>query len=52
MNTVLAGLIYKSCAVYLNDTAIASPTFEQHLIDLEEVLARLKSAGLSLKLSK
>lgn len=52
MNTVLAGLIYKSCAVYLNDTVLASPTFEQHLMDLEEVLARLKSAGLSLKLSK
>lgn len=52
MNTVLAGLIYKSCAVYLNDIVIASPTFEQHLADLEEVLARLKSAGLSLKLSK
>lgn len=52
MNTVLAGLIYKSCAVYLNDIVIASPTFEQHLADLAEVLARLKSAGLSLKLSK
>lgn len=52
VNTVLAGLIYKSCAVYLNDIVIASPTFEQHLADLEEVLARLKSAGLSLKLSK
>lgn len=36
MNNVLAGLIYKLCAVYLDDIVVASPTFEQHLIDLEE----------------
>ncbi|KAI2647570.1 Retrovirus-related Pol polyprotein from transposon 17.6 [Labeo rohita] len=52
MNTVLAGLIYKSCAVYLDDIVVASPTFEQHLVDLKEVLARLESAGLSVKLEK
>ncbi len=28
----------------------ASPTFEQHLVDLKEVLTRLESAGLSVKL--
>lgn len=37
MNNVLAGLIYKTCAVYLDDIVVASPTFEQHLTDLEEV---------------
>ncbi|XP_039457446.1 butyrophilin subfamily 3 member A2-like isoform X1 [Oreochromis aureus] len=52
MNSVLAGLIYKTCAVYLDDIVIASPTFEQHLVDLEEVLGRLQAAGLSLKLKK
>ncbi len=52
MNTVLAGLVYKTCAVYLDDIVVASPTFEQHLTDLEEVLNRLKAAGLSLKLKK
>ncbi|KAF7640705.1 hypothetical protein LDENG_00021390, partial [Lucifuga dentata] len=52
MNTVLAGLTYKSCAVYLDDIVVASPTFEQHLSDFQEVLSRLKNAGLSLKLSK
>uniref|UniRef100_A0A3B3D9F3 ribonuclease H n=1 Tax=Oryzias melastigma TaxID=30732 RepID=A0A3B3D9F3_ORYME len=52
MNNVLAGLIYKSCAVYLDDIVVASPTFEQHLFDLKDVLDRLKSAGLTLKLSK
>lgn len=52
MNNVLAGLIYKSCAVYLDDIVVASPTFEQHLADLKEILDRLQSAGLTLKLSK
>ncbi len=52
MNSVLAGLIYKSCAVYLDDIVVASPTFEQHLIDMREVLTRLESAGLSFKLEK
>ncbi len=52
MNNVLAGLIYKCCPVYLDDIGIASPTFEQHLVDLQEVLSRLESAGLTLKLNK
>ncbi|KAL1273648.1 hypothetical protein QQF64_026462 [Cirrhinus molitorella] len=52
MNSVLVGLIYKSCAVYLDDIVVASPTFEQHLADLKEVLTRLESAGLSVKLEK
>ncbi|KAL7836385.1 hypothetical protein AOLI_G00276690 [Acnodon oligacanthus] len=52
MNTVLAGLVYKCYAVYLEDVVIASPTFEQHLLDLEQVFSRLESAGLSLKLGK
>ncbi|KAL6455153.1 hypothetical protein MHYP_G00364060 [Metynnis hypsauchen] len=52
MNNVLSGLIYKCCAVYLDDIVIASLTFEQHLADLREVLSRLYSAGLSLKLKK
>nr|XP_024655110.1 interferon-induced protein 44-like [Maylandia zebra] len=38
--------------IYLDDIVIASPTFEQHLVDLEEVLGRLQAAGLSLKLKK
>ncbi|KAL7886034.1 hypothetical protein AOLI_G00063290 [Acnodon oligacanthus] len=52
MNTVLAGLVYKCCAVYLDDVVIASPTFKQHLLDLGQVFSRLESAGLSLKLGK
>ncbi|KAI4875091.1 hypothetical protein NFI96_025165 [Prochilodus magdalenae] len=52
MNTILAGLIYKCCAVYLDDIVIASPTFEQHLLDLREVFLRLEKAGLTLKPGK
>ncbi|KAL7869713.1 hypothetical protein AOLI_G00137010 [Acnodon oligacanthus] len=52
MNTVLAGLTYKICTVYLDDTVEASPKFKQHLKELSEVLTRFQSAGLSLKLSK
>lgn len=52
MNSVLAGLIYRCCAVYLDDIVVASPTFKQHLNDLREVLSRLKSAGLTIKLVK
>lgn len=52
MNSVLAGLIYRCCAVYLDDIVVASPTFKQHLDDLREVLSRLKSAGLTIKLVK
>ncbi|KAL7844775.1 hypothetical protein SRHO_G00233140 [Serrasalmus rhombeus] len=52
MNTVLAGLVYRCCAVYLYDVVISSPTFEQHLLDLRQVFSRLESAGLSLKFGK
>lgn len=52
MNMVLAGLIYKSCTVYLDDIVVAPPTFEQHQREFKEVLARLRSAGLSIKLDK
>ncbi|RXN02216.1 Transposon Ty3-I Gag-Pol poly [Labeo rohita] len=45
-------LIYRCCAVYLDDIVVASPTFKQHLEDLKEVLSRLKSAGLTIKLAK
>lgn len=38
MNTVLAGLIYKCRVVYLDDIVVVSPTFEQHLEDLDMVL--------------
>jgi hypothetical protein len=39
-------------AAYIDDTAIYSKTFEQHLTHLSEVLSAFEKAGLTLKLSK
>ena len=52
MDLVLCGLSYVSCLVYLDDIIIYSRTFEEHIIRLEEVFARLRWARLKLKVSK
>lgn len=51
-DVVLAGLLGKSCYVYLDDIIIYSGSFEDHIRDIEEILNRLKAAGLKLKPSK
>ncbi|CAF1442348.1 unnamed protein product, partial [Didymodactylos carnosus] len=52
MDLVLRGLKSSCCMVYLHDVIIYSPTFEQHLIDIDNVLNRIKESGLTLKTSK
>ncbi|KAG0929312.1 hypothetical protein G6F29_012095 [Rhizopus arrhizus] len=52
MDSVLAGLKWQTCLVYLDDIITFSPTFDQHLKDLREVLSRLRAASLKIKLSK
>jgi hypothetical protein len=52
MNTVLAGLLWKSVQVYIDDIIISSLTFEDHISDLVEVFDRLRLANLSIKGSK
>lgn len=52
MQTVLAGLEWKSCFVYLDDILIASETLEEHLKHLREVFSRLRKALLRLKPKK
>ena len=52
MDTVLAGLKWNSVQIYLDDAIIASPTFDQHLLDLTAVLDRFDKAGFKLKASK
>ena len=52
MDIVLAGLKWQCCLVYIDDVVIYSPTFEQHLVDLENVFQALKDANLTLKTSK
>ncbi|CAF4595292.1 unnamed protein product, partial [Rotaria magnacalcarata] len=52
MDIVLAGLKWQCCLVYIDDVVIFSPTFEQHMTDLERVFQALQSANLTLKASK
>ena len=52
MERVLQGLHWKTLLLYLDDVIMMAPTFEQHLERLEEVLLRLRKAGLKLKPSK
>lgn len=52
MDSILAGLKWQSCLVYLDDIIVFSPTFEQHLKDLTSVLQRLQHAHLTVNLRK
>ena len=52
MNSVLAGLQWSSCLVYLDDIIIMGRTFEEHLGNLQQVLEWLQQAGLNLQPKK
>ena len=52
METVLAGLQWDLCLVYLDDIIIFSQSFDEHLIRLKEVFERIRKANLKLKPSK
>jgi hypothetical protein len=52
METVLAGLNYKICSVYIDDIIIFGRTFEDTLHNLEQVFKKLEEAGLKLKAKK
>ena len=52
MNSVLAGLTWSRCLVYLDDVLIFAPTYEEHKRRLEAVLERFNAVNLRLKLSK
>ena len=52
MNRVLAGLTWKTCLIYIDDCTIYSPTFDQHVKDVAEVLGRFRDSGVTLKMSK
>ena len=51
VNTVLSGLQWRNCLVYLDDIIIVGKTFTEHLQNLQEVF-RLRQARLKLKATK
>ena len=52
MEEVLQGLHWKTLLLYLDDIIVISPDLDSHIGRLEEVLSRLRKAGLKLKPSK
>ncbi|KFM56688.1 Retrovirus-related Pol polyprotein from transposon 412, partial [Stegodyphus mimosarum] len=52
METVLKGLSYEACLIYLDDIIIVGKSFEEHLENLRKVLQKLKEANLKLSPAK
>ena len=52
MEQVLSGLHWRTCLIYIDDVIVYSPTFEEHVVQLREVIGRFRGAGLKLKPSK
>lgn len=52
MNGILSGLIYCTWGVYFDDVIINSLSCELHLKDFNEVLARTKAKGITVKCTK
>ena len=48
METVLHGLTFKFCLIYLDDIIVYSKSFSEHLHHLKDVFDRLQNAGLKL----
>ena len=52
MSSVLQGMLWEECLVYLDDICLMSATVEEHLQRLEKLFQRLMSTGILLKPSK
>lgn len=52
LETVLAGLVWVKCLVYIDDILVFSSTWEEHLAILTDVFTRLIKADLKIKLKK
>jgi hypothetical protein len=52
METVLAGLQWHICLIYLDDIIVMGKTFSDMIGNLETVIARIQNAGLKLKAKK
>ncbi len=52
MESVLRGLSWETCLVYLDDIIVLGRSFEEHLQNLEQVFLRLRAANLKLNCKK
>lgn len=52
MDIVLDDVRYKYAMAYMDDVVVFSRTFEEHLVHLRDVLARMKRAGLTINPKK
>lgn len=52
MESVLSGLHWQTCLVYLDDIIVFSDTFESHIERLSKVLERIEKAGLKISPKK
>ena len=52
METVLRGLHWKTCLLYIDDIIVFADNFDTHIQRLDEVLARLAKAGLKISPKK
>ena len=52
MEMALQGLQWVTCLIYIDDIIVFGEDFEEHLMRVEEVFERLRSAGLKLKPTK
>ncbi|GFX90120.1 retrovirus-related Pol polyprotein from transposon 17.6 [Trichonephila clavipes] len=52
METVLKGLTFEACLIYLDDVIIGGRTFEEHLQNIRKVLSKLRDVNLKLNPSK
>lgn len=52
IDRILGAKVEPFCFAYLDDIIIATPTFEQHIAVLTEILTRLSDAGLTLRKEK
>ena len=52
MSQVLRGLHWKNMLVYVDDICVFSKNFDEHLVHLQQLFERLRSAGLTLKPTK
>ena len=52
MDLVLHGLLWQTCLIYLDAVIVYASTFDEHIRRVDDVLRRIKEAGLKLKPEK